>query len=338
MKVGFYCWGDPVMGMGHVFRCLALARAARNLNTSLQLEFHLKPGAEGVAAVLAAGEAVNTLPEGELPRGRWDVLVVDQLQVPADQMAALRRNCSCLVSVDDAGPGHWQADLAFSLLYTCRVPRPVKSRTDSRAGYEYMLIDPAFVLLPHPVRGRVEQLFLTQGGSDTWNVLAPLVTGLAPWLAAHPHVTLNVHTGPAFRHEADLEAALARLSTPWRRYQRVPDLAALFGSMDVAVTAAGVTLFELLAAGVPCIVTTAEDKELETAARVAEQGLAVNVGRFGPATGVAVAEALGTVLDHVQRAREIPASRSGLDGRGAERIIRAALDRGRVPIMGEGWR
>lgn len=333
MKIGFYCWGDPVMGMGHVFRCLALAQVARSLHPGVDIVFELKDHAEGVAAVVAAGQSVRRWPDAELPVGPWDILVVDQLQVPPEQMAALRRRCACLVSIDDAGPGHWQADLAFSLLYACRAVRPDSSRTDSRSGFDYMLIDPAFALPRRPARIPAAQLLLTQGGSDTWNVLAPLVRGLAPWLARHPDLTLNVHTGPAFCHDRALEDALAGLASPWQRHRRVPSLAALFGAMDVAVSAAGVTLFELLAAGVPCVITTAEDKELETASRLAAQGLAVDLGRFGAHTIPAIMDALDALLNPAPRSVAVERARSVLDGQGAARIISAVFEKLNSPGM-----
>jgi UDP-2,4-diacetamido-2,4,6-trideoxy-beta-L-altropyranose hydrolase len=326
MKIGFYTWGDPVMGMGHIFRCLALAKEARRQLPAIETVFELKAREPGVSIVRNAGEALNSWPDDTVPPGPWDILVVDQLQADPLALTRLRQWCRCLVSLDDAGPGHWASDLAIGSLYACTVPPPPDSTTLSLSGLDYTLIDRAFAAQPFTIRPTPGNLFLTQGGSDTWNMLSVLVGALTPWLIRHGNVTLHVHTGPAFEHERDLAQALAALPTPWRRHGRVADLPGLMADMDMAITAGGVMTLELLAVGVPCITITAEEKEMETISALAHRGLVHNLGFRKAATAEKVSSALDHLFAQAHRQTLSETTRLALDGRGAERIIKAALD------------
>lgn len=336
MKIGFYTWGDAQMGMGHVFRCLALARSFRAVMPDARIVFEMKDHAAGVAAVQAAGEQVTCWPH--MPDGAWDILVVDQLMVAPDEVATLRRRCRCLVSLDDAGAGHWQADVAINSLYACTAPRPAGSLTRSHFGLEYTLMDAAFARQAFTVRQDMAHVFLTQGGSDTWNCLSRLVEELAPWLACHPGTTLHVHTGPAFEHEESLARALANLPTPWQRHGRVPDLPALMAGMDVAVAAGGVMTFELLAVGVPCLTITAEAKELETTAALARAGLVTDYGAFTEGFGARLRAGLDVLVPAAMRGELSARSRAMLDGLGAERIVALAREHVYAAPQTEEWR
>lgn len=322
MRIGLHTLGDPITGMGHVFRCLALADALAARFPGAVIDLLMDEGAEG-RAVAETSHAGTVVPFalGGTPEAFYDVLVVDRLQVPVEAMARLRDGAGVLVSLDDVGAGRWLADLAAGALYLPRAPRPADSPTRSADGLSMLAIDPAFATARYEVRHPVSALLLTQGGSDTYALVPALALALAPWLRANPAVTLHVHTGPAFHHEAALEAALSGLAAV-ERHCRVPDLAALYARMDVAVAAAGVMTCEMAAVGVPLVVVTGEDKELETAAMLEAAGAAQVVGRWGPLAGDAVADAVARLANDPARRRALSgAARRAVDGHGLRRLV-----------------
>lgn len=322
MRIGLHTFGDPVMGMGHVYRCLALSQALQARFPDADIVLLMDDGAEGKALARDAfpGEVLG-LRLGETPAPACDVLVVDRLQMPPPAMSALRDGAAFVVSLDDVGPGRWLADLAVGALYLPQCPQPPESRTVAADGLAMLAIGAAFAATPYAVRETVSDLLLTQGGSDTYGLVPELARALAPWLTAHPGVTLHVHTGPAFRHDAALEAALAPLPRV-ERHRRVPDLAALYAGMDMAVAAAGVMTCEMAAVGVPLIVVTGEEKELETAAMLEQAQAARVVGRWDGGAGAAVAmEVAALAGDAAARRALSDAARRAVDGRGLERLI-----------------
>jgi spore coat polysaccharide biosynthesis predicted glycosyltransferase SpsG len=92
--------------------------------------------------------------------------------------------------------------------------------------------------------------------------------------------------------------------------------------MDLAVAAAGVMTCEMAAVGVPLVVVTGEDKELETAAMLEAAGAAHMVGRWGPLAGDAVADAVARLAnDLAHRLALSGAARRAVDGHGLRRLV-----------------
>lgn len=325
MRIGFFVDGDHAIGMGHVYRCLALARELLARRPHSSVVFHTRPDSEAAPALRSAG--LGPVAEADHGGGRFNVLVVDRLAMEPGWLDGLRQRCQCLVSLDDTGPGHFVADLAVNSLYRPKVARPAASATESLWGLDYLILDRAFAAARPTPREALANVYLTQGGADTWGLTARLAEALAPWLAAHPEVTLHVKTGPAFADEDALGAALARIPGHWQRHRLIEDLASLAAGMDVAITAAGLTAFELLAAGIPCLLVTDEEKELETAADLAEQGLAISLGRFHDGIGARLAAELERLAPMPVRQEMARRASAAVDGCGAGRIADLILQR-----------
>lgn len=310
-------------GMGHVYRCLTLADALLDRFPMAELVFLMDEGVEGQQRVRATvgPEQVQSFRLGEVPSPWCDVVIVDRLQVSPEAMMAFRQGCGFLVSLDDVGPGRWCADLAVGALYLPQVGRPPDSGTRSVDGLSMLALGNAFAAMPYVLRETVGHILLTQGGSDTYGLVPKLVRSLVPWLASRPEVTLHVHTGPAFLHDVQLADALS--TVPRGEYHRaVPDLAALYARMDLAVAAAGVMTCELAAVGVPLVIVTGEEKELETAAMLGKAGAARVIGAWDADAGAEVKQAVAELAaDAVARRSLSAAARQAVDGRGLDRLI-----------------
>jgi spore coat polysaccharide biosynthesis protein SpsF len=145
---------------------------------------------------------------------------------------------------------------------------------------------------------------------------------MRPWLAARPEVALHVHTGPAFRFDAELDAELNVLTNACWRHRRVDNMAALMAKMDLAVCAAGMMACELATVGVPSILVTAENKELETAEAFVQKGMAVSLGAYAEGTGGDLRGALECMTADLSLRQDLSrAARRNVDGDGARRIL-----------------
>lgn len=325
MRIGFSTRADHQIGMGHVFRCLRLREAFAKAWPGASFVFELLPGQEGF-------DAVKKRHPGEARvagAGPWDLLVVDRLAVPAEEIRALKRGARVLLSLDDAGAGRWEADIAANALYAPTAPRPAGSRARSLDGLEYLCLDGAFAARPYQVREPARRLLVSQGGADTYGLVPRLLDALRPVLSRHPELSADVLVGPAFRHDSELAAAIMRSPREVRVQRGVEDMAALLSRMDLAVSGAGLTACELAAAGVPSVLVTGEAKELETAALLAARGAARDAGFFDEGAGARVEAAVDALAGSAaERARLSAAAQKAIDGRGLERLLdalRAAL-------------
>jgi len=333
LTVGFLTFGDNNVGMGHLYRCRALAMGIAAQAPGSDMTFCVE--GDGAAILAEIPEAnVSVVTAWDAGGVIWDAIIVDRLNAAPSQIALLKQDCRCLVSLDDTGDGRLGADIAVNALYpppmTAPMTAPLNQRRLALDGPAYLAIDHRFVNDSRTVGPGVEHLLVTQGGSDTYGVVPRLVALMVPWLAEHAAITLHVQTGPGFEAGAALNAVLKSLPgdieerIEW--HHGVDDLAAMFHGMDLAISAAGITAFELAASGVPLLLVTAEPKEIETAHRLDDTGMAINLGHFDRLIPAALNDVLNrAVEDQALRRRLSSKGRQVVDGRGVERIVDAIM-------------
>lgn len=278
------CDGDGTVGAGHVARCLPVASA---------LAAHgwlpVFAGAyEGLAAWLLARARMPTVAADELD---GDAAIVDSYDMEPEAICALAARMPVATLAEARrcpGAGHWidyHAD---------RIGDAGAGRT--LLGPRFAPVDPAFAAAGRPARA-VRTALITVGGSVAAHAVVPT---LADELRTRfPGVRLLIASGAA---AGVGDEPLAFPGT----------LLDVVDRIDLAVTAAGLTAYELAAAGVPMHLLQVADNQ----ARVVK-GLR--------AAGVAAPD-LASLEDPECRAAVSRRGRTVVDGRGAARIA-ATLDR-----------
>jgi UDP-2,4-diacetamido-2,4,6-trideoxy-beta-L-altropyranose hydrolase len=173
---------------------------------------------------------------------------------------------------------------------------------------------------PRPGDGVV----ITLGGADPEGRTAVLLDALT-----RRGIRGTVVIGPHDTIAAALRARAEALG--WISIAEPPDMARVIGSAAVVVAAAGTTVLECLALGVPMVSVPIADNQLPVAAALMDKGLAVVVRDADPPK---VAEATVRLLaDPRRRAAMADEGQRIVDGRGAQRVagaMRGALLRLRV--------
>lgn len=316
MKAVFRPDSGAGSGLGHVQRCLALAAALAE--RSVECSFAV-PELESVRErIERAGFAAVELETG-LPAEPGELLVVDSYHVDAVYLRDLRDARLAVVLIDDHAAFPVSCALcvntganAESLPYRSESP-------DSRflLGPRYALLPPElWDAAPRPPAKRVANVLLTLGGSDPHDLAPRLLAALD---ALDDDFSLTVAVGPYFssrkqltgRHERDVTLldAPASLVEPMR-------------AADLAVSAAGQTLYALARLGVPTVALELADNQRGGLAALEHAGAVRVAGRAGePGLPEAVAAAVSElVADDAARHELARAAGSLLDGQGARRV------------------
>lgn len=301
-------------GMGHLFRMRVLADLLRR--EGLPFHFFLNAHAPSESILKDGGYPFDVVPLEDVPTG-WqrDALGIGPFKVWIDdrldtnevhaekiQEAGLKR-----VTFDDRGAGAALADVHFGCLAAFQ-GEPLQGKK--------VFTDLAFMILNPEIerykrqRTQGEKLIVTLGGTDTFGVTVKVVEVLRQ---AGRGATVMV--GPGFEHRAELQNAL----TPnFELKQSVPSLIEEFSHYDYAITGGGVTVFEALASGLPCVIVANEPHEVATARALSAMGVAVFAGHH-------------TEMDAslVTRVPDVaPLSRAALDkipAQGAENVLMEIL-------------
>lgn len=324
-RIGFLTHGGPAIGLGHLARCLSLARALAT--DGAHIVFLVGREARVTSAVEAAGfdvletdwERSETAAREAVAGLRPETLVVDSYAASSALLDSLRPLVGRLVAIDDIAdrplPVHTVVNGAAGaerLEYRGGLPGTVYL-----LGPRYALLDPAYATAPErKTRLLVERVLVTLGGGSYPAALQKVMRAALSLDAA----AVDLVVGPFAGYEVPRAIESARVVV--RR--GVSMLRTLMLEADVAVSGAGMTLLELAATATPTVFLTLAPNESNSSA-FERAGAALPAGSpNAPDCGAAVAL-------HLKRLAGDPALRESLgasarrlvDGQGALRVARA---------------
>ncbi|MBN2473903.1 MAG: UDP-2,4-diacetamido-2,4,6-trideoxy-beta-L-altropyranose hydrolase [Pirellulales bacterium] len=332
------------IGTGHLMRCLALAHAwqaagGRAVFVSCCPVKSLRDRIEHSGADLIDLESpwpdprdpavtCDLLTDGQAAAGTsraarpW--VVLDGYHLDADYQRRIRTVGGRLLVIDDMGHlPRYHADLLLNqnpsaehIDYLCD-PEPIWL-----SGPRYALLRPEFqqrnACGPEPPK-TARKLLVAAGGADPENVTSTLMRALGKMDV--PGLQARVVVGAANPHGDALHAQLPGAAGRIRLLVDVPDLSALMAWADVAVSAAGGTVWELARMQVPAAVFVLADNQERIARRLADADVVTGLGRFDQLTPQQVAQKLTALCrDPIRRASQIEAGRRLVDGQGAWRV------------------
>lgn len=324
--------GGPVIGGGHVMRCLALAQAwsdaggrvgfcAATMAPSLRRRL-VREGFEVVdieTAAGSAGDAEATLAAAS--RLGASIAVVDGYHLPAEFRQKLRQGGLKLAAIDDNGEiGAYVDDLVVNQnphaapeIYARRAPY-----TRLMLGTEYALLRREFtrwsgaarVFPPHP-----REILITLGAADPRNVTGRILAGLSP--AVLSSTRLSVVIGGSNPHADAIAADARRLPGCRLLHDPEADMPALMAAADLAICGGGSTMWEMAYMGTPFIpVVIADNQRLAVQAMTREGYPSIDAE-------VLERDIVATVADSHDADRRQALSRIGrrlVDGQGAARV------------------
>lgn len=322
MRIVFRTEGNHKQGMGDLWGSIALAdKCAKHADEIL---FVISGGTEAVEITKEQGYRLQTINshshEREILRAfHPDVILVNKLNNSPAYIKSIKELTRLVVTIDDAAEGARWADLRINVLYP--VPGAV---TD----LQYVSLRSEFQEIRErakTIRNEVRELLVTQGGSDTYGFTPRIIQSLER-MTIRPHCTVIL--GPAFRHQVELEEAVKASTLDLSVVRNARNMAELMWNADLAITAGGLTMFELACVGTPSVVICGERFEVETAARLEEAGAVMNLGFGGEIDYKQVSKAVDALAANSEMRRQMSVwGKELVDGRGCERIVRLIRER-----------
>ncbi len=332
------------MGTGHVMRCLALAQAAQD--EGRRVFYSMAQCSAGIAERLQAEnmeiarlacepgsleDAAATVEAAKSRDCEW--IVLDGCQFDAEYQAAVKRSGMKLLAMDDLGAlDHYVADIVVNQdpIADERLYRRRQACTRLLLGTDYTFLRREFLRHARPQRAAptlARRLLLAFGGSDPDRLTEMALPELQSVRVAGLEAVLLV--GPSNPRGEQLEAA-GQGRPNLRILRDPPDIPSWMYWSDLAVIAAGSTLWELAYCRVPCIVISVSEDQtpaIEVLQR-REACLSLGLGR-GLAPG-RLAEAVSSLCHDPKRCAALGSNLGALvDGLGARRVL-AAMESART--------
>ncbi len=323
---------------GHMMRCLSIADAVRKLG-------------DDVTFILADRNAMSLLNQHGFSSitldSKWDdldselpklldvirienvrTLLIDSYYVTETYLSKVSKYTHT-VYLDDLDAFHYPVHslLCYANYYKTFAFESKYEDINLLLGMDYVPLRSEFMhCSPKTVKDEVQSLLLLSGGTDPYGIMPKLLKDLCK----ESFVEIYAICG---RYNENYDRLVEMYADDNRIYvlQSVDNLKAYMERVDMAISAAGSTLYELCAVGTPTISYTFADNQIRNAVQFQEDGMIPYAGDVRTEHVIEnVLFHLSDFAQHVEKRREVSACMQKLvDGRGAERLAKALLKIGR---------
>ena len=341
--------GNSHIATGHLVRCLSIADACFSLGMkvcflvsdqeSKALLQSFDPACRFPVRILET--AVYDDLEKELPEvlgmlneaGQAEqIFFLDSYYVTVHYLSAVR-TAAKVAYLDDLQLFDYPADLLINYdvipeSRSASYQAAYQHAARTLLGASYTPLRAQFTDLQPYCRDRVSNILVTTGGSDPYHFCLRLIAAFRKNSFLHL-CQLHVVVG-RLNEDKDKLYKLADELPFLQLHENVSDMASLMASCDLAVSAAGTTLYELCAAGVPSMSFCLADNQLTAAKAFDEAGAIPCAGDIRRSFD----EVLGNVMNFMtymsenfkKRKAALETMRQLVDGKGAMRIAKALTE------------
>jgi len=278
--------GGNKLGMGHVMRCITLARELKKKNIEV---FFVCADEKPKLIIKNNGFEIMVLKKGkqemncELPemieiinKTDANLCIIDSYFATNDYYMQIQKHIP-LVVID--GKSECASEVSVIInpninankrLYYARGIKQAKML----CGINYSFIRSTFIEKRRKnLNEKVNNILLTVGGSDFYNATLKILEKIKE-RSFFNDVEIHIVVGPYF--EKNTIFKLKQFSNRnIHIYENVLDLSTLMAEMDLIITTGGTTVFEVMALSIPCIVFAIADNQYDA------KGLSKYVNWFG---------------------------------------------------------
>jgi UDP-2,4-diacetamido-2,4,6-trideoxy-beta-L-altropyranose hydrolase len=325
------------MGIGHVMRCLALAQAWQDIGgravfamaeTTPAIEKRLLAEHCEIRTISAtsgcAEDAAQTVKYALAQQAAW--IVVDGYQFGTTYQRALAGPHYRLLWIDDlASTRTYTVDLVLdqNIGVTEELYADRAASTRLLLGHEYCLMRREFARwrnLIKPIPARASKVLVTMGGSDPDNITRRVVDVMTK--ITDPALEVAIMIGGSSPHPAEVISATECAGPRFRVIRDAVDITPHMAWADLAIIAAGGTIWELLSLGCPTLSFARNDAQANVVAQLQSAGAVKDMGRSQDLDLAKAAQTVQDVMvDATLRQNIACVGRKLVDGRGAARVI-----------------
>ncbi len=332
--------GNRTLGMGHLMRCMSIADAYAEAGGECAFivadkEAEAIVAARGYQAWVLFSQWNDLLAEiGQLleliSAENVQLLLVDSYYADVDYLATLRGHTRIIYltgKYDRAYPVDalinytiGSEQLGYEKLY---------QDMDTRlwVGVQYTPLRKQFEV-PFRVSKQVKNVLVTTGGTDADGLAAELVRCAKQEAPELISVSWHIVVGAFYSEETRKQ--LKQLQETYSGiylYENVSEMAALMQQCELAVSAAGSTVYELCACGVPAVIFSFVDNQVKGRRDFEQAGLAQSAGDLREGRTECVSRIVKQLAYWKEqediRKEQAQKVKAFIDGSGAKRLVEA---------------
>jgi UDP-2,4-diacetamido-2,4,6-trideoxy-beta-L-altropyranose hydrolase len=253
------------------------------------------------------------------------IILTDSYGIDREYLKTLKEDQFFVLSIDDSAQTHFYSDILLNQNIHA-IAREYRERIEP---YTKLLLGPKYALLREDfvsnrkaalISEKVEKVLVTMGGGDPYNQSLKVLRALDSMEEAF---SITVLLGSSFLFQEEIENFTSSASRKITIVQNTNQVARLMEESDLAISAAGCTVWELCCLGVPTILLILADNQEPIAKSLQKKGIMNNLGWFNQVDESHIQQEVFNLLAD-QKLRQEMADKGHLlvDGLGVERIVK----------------
>ncbi len=328
---------NPEIATGHMMRCLSIAMAAKQKEIECEFivadEYGMKFAQEkGIKAYCLYSDWNNkesellTLSE-YLRINEAKVLIVDSYQVTDEYVRKLREVVR-VVFIDDIDLLKTPVDCLINYNnygskeeYKNKYANHVGRECELLLGCEYVPLREEFAEVETVFKSNVRGIFLSTGGADKYHIALQITEELI-----RRELPLEIHIiAGSFHTDKEVLGKLADKHSNCILHENVTMMSEIMKECDIAISAGGSTTYELCACGLPMVLFSFADNQLEIVRTHNEMGTGIYCGDYRTEKENLIARIgheVCELLENNNKRKEMHnVCRKMVDAKGASRIV-----------------
>ena len=292
-NIVFRCDGMKELGMGHIYNCITMAFSMIEHNVLFVTRKDCTEGLEKIKSTNFKYVAIDSDANLEkvIRDFQPDIWVNDCLNTDAAYMKWLKARVRRVISIEDLGEGTQYADAVINALYENK--RTLCAKTYE--GTEYVCLRNEFLLeSPKAFSDQAKRIFIMFGGTDPSNLNVKLYQAAAQLHQEYPNLIFDFVTG--IGHPAAQNGLFSMPEKNIYIHENVSKVTDYMKLADIAVTSQGRTVFEIASMGVPAVVLSQNEREMEHTFATMKNGF-LNLGLGSNVTVDAIVNTLKWLIE-----------------------------------------
>lgn len=324
------CDASPLIGGGHVMRCLTLANTLHGAGWRIRFAC-VEESTRVVSALARSGfdviELINPLDADELVEkldGQFDVIVFDHYGIDASYERALRPLAGTILVIDDLTNRPHDCDVLMDQTFGRNAAdywELVPAGSTILAGAQYALLRPEFAAARKASLARrtkatgVERILISMGLTDIGTITQKVLQAV---VEADTSASIDVVLGSGAQSLSAVRELASRHADIAVNVDTA-DICALMANADLAMGASGTTTWERCCLGLPTIALVMADNQRKIGAELAAVGA---VTLFEAHDLEDLSKSIAGLCGDSRRLRTMSLAASEIaDGKGVQRII-----------------
>jgi len=314
------------IGMGHIFRCKSIATALKS--KGYEIHFITSTNVKQFLGNLGVFHISNNVESDELTLIRNiepEIFIIDLLEkffpFSGKYFRELRKISQVLISIDYVSKNLKYFDKSFHSLFGPKKFHAKKTYYDLK----FAIVRNEFNTnrTKYKIKKKVSSILILSGGSDTY-CIGPKILKMLKFFQSNIKITIII--GPKFQCWSQLDMVKSHFGSQLKILHNVKNMVVEMQKHQLAITAAGVSMTELLTIGVPSIIVYGNLHEKEAAELIQKNNLGLNIGYGKTISKQKFLDSVtNLILDFNKRKRLHKNSKLIFDGKGTTRIIQEIL-------------